>query len=106
MEDTGQLLREYSQNRSEKAFEAIVARYLNLVFSTALRLLGGDTHLAEDTCQEVFANLARKAASLPENTQLGGWLHRHTCFVASSMRRAKSRRELREKEAVEMKSID
>jgi len=35
---------------------------------------------------------------------LGGWLHRHTCFVASNTMRGERRRRLREQQAVEMNS--
>src|SRR5262249_17999751 len=35
-----------------------------------------------------------------------GWLHRHTCFVASKTLRTQRRRQLREQHAVEMNSIN
>jgi DNA-directed RNA polymerase specialized sigma24 family protein len=70
------LLAEYARNGSEPAFRELVARYLDLVYSTALRSVGGDTHLAEDVAQIVFVNLARKARWLPSDVLLGGWLHR------------------------------
>src|SRR5688572_12851256 len=37
---------------------------------------------------------------------LGGWLHRHTCFVASKIMRGERRRQVRERQAVEMNSIE
>src|SRR5688572_32224725 len=37
---------------------------------------------------------------------LGGWLHRHTCFVASKTMRGERRRQMRERQAVEMNSIE
>src|SRR4051812_40385534 len=102
MTETQQLLDEYVQNGSEQAFAELLRRYIDLVYSVALRLLNGDSHRAQDVTQTVFIDLARKAHKLPPNVLLGGWLHRHTCFVASTLRRAESRRERREKIAREM----
>ena len=65
--DDTELLERYSRNRDERAFEAWVARYLNLVYSAALRHVDGDTHLAKDIAQNVFSDLARKARSLERN---------------------------------------
>ena len=79
MNETHEWLAEYVKNGSEPAFRELVRHYLNLVYSTAVRLVNGDTHLAEDIAQTVFADLARKARRLPDNVMLGGWLHRHTC---------------------------
>lgn len=104
MTDSGTLLQDYARNGSESAFRELVARYLNLVYATALRMVGGDAVLAEDVAQTVFIDLARKARKLPENIMLGGWLHRHTCFVASKAVRAERRRRSRERQAVEMNS--
>jgi DNA-directed RNA polymerase specialized sigma24 family protein len=59
-----------------------VARYINLIYSAAVRLVDGDQHRAQDVTQTVFADLARMARALSSEVMLGGWLHRHTCFVA------------------------
>jgi DNA-directed RNA polymerase specialized sigma24 family protein len=55
------LLRRYAQHGAEAAFGELVARHANLVYSTALRILNGDRHLACDVAQSVFTDLARKA---------------------------------------------
>jgi RNA polymerase sigma factor (sigma-70 family) len=104
MTDSQQLLAEYVRNGSEEAFRELVTRYLALVYSTAIRLVGGDTHLAEDVAQTVFVDLARKARTLPGDVMVGGWLHRDTCFVASKTMRSERRRQSRERHAVEMNS--
>jgi RNA polymerase sigma factor (sigma-70 family) len=102
MTDSQKLLVEYATSGSEPAFRELVSRYLDLVYSTAVRLVGGDTHLAQDVAQTVFVDLARKARTLPYEVMLGGWLHRHTCFVASKIVRGERRRQFRETQAVAM----
>jgi len=102
MTDSQRLLAEYATNGSEPAFRELVSRYLNLVYSTAVRLVGGDAHLAQDAVQTVFVDLARNARTLPRNVMLGGWLHRHACFVALKMMRGERRRKSREKQAMAM----
>lgn len=106
MTETPQLLTEYVKTGSEPAFHELVSRYVDLVHSTALRLVNGDTHRAEDVTQTVFADLARLARTLSPNVMLGGWLHRHTCFVASNVMRGERRRQNRERQAVEMSSLE
>jgi RNA polymerase sigma factor (sigma-70 family) len=100
MTDDTRLLQEYATG-SEPAFRELVARYVNLVYSAALRHLA-DAHLAEDVVQTVFTALARKARALPKDVVLGGWLYRHTCFVAAQAVRTERRRQARERQAVEM----
>ena len=105
MTDSQQLLAAYAANGSEAAFRELVARYLNLVYSTALRLVGGDTQLAEDVAQTVFIGLARKGRALSSKVMLGGWLHQHTYHVATRAVRSEQRRQTREREAVEMNTL-
>ena len=102
MTDTRQLLREYADDGSEPAFRELVTRYVNLVYSTARRLTGGDSHLAEDVTQIVFTDLARKARSLSSEVMLGGWLHQRAFHVATTLIRADRRRQDRERRAAEM----
>jgi RNA polymerase sigma factor (sigma-70 family) len=102
MTDSQRLISEYLENGSEPAFRELVVRYVDLVYSVALRMTDGDSHLAEDISQTVFADLSRMARKLSSDVMLGGWLHRHTCFVASTVMRGERRRRAREKEAVEM----
>lgn len=99
------MLAEYAHEGSETAFRELVTRYLNLVYSTALRLLEGDAPGAQDVAQAVFVDLARMAGTFPKNIMLGGWLHRHTCFVAAKTRRGEWRRHERERQAVEMNTL-
>jgi len=102
MTDTQELLAEYVKSGSEAAFRELVARYIDLVYSTALRLVDGDSHQAQDVAQTVFVDLAQMAKKISTQARLGGWLHRHTCFVAAKTVRAERRRQRRERQAVEM----
>jgi RNA polymerase sigma factor (sigma-70 family) len=106
MTDAQQLMAEYARNGSERAFRELVARYVDLVYSTAVRQVRGDVHLAEDVVQTVFVDLARMAGRLSGEVMLGGWLHRHTCFVAAHALRGELRRQAREHKAVEMNSLN
>ncbi|MGC3956773.1 MAG: sigma-70 family RNA polymerase sigma factor [Verrucomicrobiota bacterium] len=106
MTDTRQLLADYVASGSETAFRDLVASYVDLVYSAAIRLVNGDAHLAEDVAQTVFADLAKLARTLSKDVMLGGWLHRHTCFVASKVLRSERRRQERERQAVAMSTLE
>jgi RNA polymerase sigma factor (sigma-70 family) len=105
MTDSQQLVAEYVRNGSDAAFRELVTRYVDLVYSTALRLVEGDMHRAEDVTQTAFVDLARKARTLPADVRLGGWLHRDTCLVAGHSLRGERRRQSREKQAAEMNAL-
>lgn len=96
------LLRRYVEEKSDAAFRQLVGRYLDLVYSAALRQTGGNAHAAQDIAQEVFTTLARRASSLTQHPVLTGWLYTTTHHVASAARRAEWRRRTREQEAFRM----
>lgn len=100
------LLDEFARTGSEQAFATLVERYAGLVHSAALRMAAGDSHLAEDVTQLVFSDLAQRAGRLSANVMLGGWLHRHACFVAANVLRTERRRRAREEKAVAMKILE
>jgi RNA polymerase sigma factor (sigma-70 family) len=99
------LLNDFAKNGSETAFRDLVTRYTDLVYSAAVRLVDGDRHLAQDVTQTVFIDLAKMAGKLSSDVMLGGWLHRHTCFVAATVMRGERRRQSRERQAVEMNDL-
>jgi RNA polymerase sigma factor (sigma-70 family) len=106
MTDSQTLLSLYAQTGSESAFRELVSRYIDLVYSTACRLVGGDVQSAQDVAQTVFVALADKAGTLPKDVMLGGWLHQHTRFAAGKLMRTERRRQLRERQAAEMNAIE
>lgn len=95
----GELLRRYTETNSESAFAELVERHLPLVYSAALRQVNGDAQLAQDVAQTVFADLARKAASLANRPVLTGWLYTSAHFAAAKAVRTEQRRHTREQEA-------
>ena len=106
MMDPNELLKAYAEKGSEEAFRELVTRHFGLVYATALRLLGGDAHRAQDVTQTVFADLARHAGKISPRVMLGGWLHQRTFNVATTLRRGERRRQAREQEAAEMNTLD
>lgn len=98
------LVQAYAAEQSEAAFATLVSRYVGLVHSAASRQLR-DPHLAEDVTQAVFVLLARKAATLAQDTVLSGWLYRTTLYACADVRRREMRRQRREQEALMEASI-
>jgi len=100
-----ELLRSYAETGSESDFTELVQRYVDLVYSAALRQVGGDAALAQDVTQSVFIDLARKAASISARTVLTGWLYTSTRYAAAKAVRAEQRRHAREQEAYAMQQL-
>ncbi|HAB16237.1 MAG TPA: sigma-70 family RNA polymerase sigma factor [Verrucomicrobiota bacterium] len=100
-----ELLRRYTDQKSDDAFAELVARHLDLVHSAALRQVNGDAADAADVAQAVFTDLARKARQLTRHTSLTGWLYTSTRFLAANTRRTESRRRSREQQAHAMNQL-
>jgi RNA polymerase sigma factor (sigma-70 family) len=100
-----ELLRRYAETQSEEAFAELVRRHINLVYSAAMRQVNGDSHLAQDVAQTVFAELARKAAALSRRELLSGWLYTCTHFTAAKAVRKEFRRRTHEREAHAMHEL-
>jgi len=99
-----QLLRDYTERRSEAAFAELVRRHVDLVYSAALRMVR-DAHLAEDVAQGAFVALAQNARQLVDRPVLSGWLHRTTQNLAANIVRSDVRRRAREQEAAAMNEL-
>jgi len=107
MNDDAELLIDYAKRNSEAAFTELVARYIPLVHSAALRLVNGDLHLAQDVTQTVFSDLARKALTIAKEISargevLPGWLYTITRFAAATAIRTNQRRRKYEENAFAM----
>src|SRR6187455_2084875 len=99
MTEDNELLRRYAEENSEAAFAELTQRHINIVYSAALRQLNGHSHLAEEVCQAVFLDLARKARSLAKHSSITAWLFTATRFLAMNSLRTESRRQAREQAA-------
>ena len=96
------LLRQFTEEGNEAAFAEVVRRHADLVYSAALRLTNGNSALAQDMAQQVFIDLANKAARLTGHPTLVGWLHRAIRYHAYNIIRTEQRRRVREHEATLM----
>lgn len=94
-----ELLRLHAETGDETAFSELVARHVDLVYSAALRQVGGDSALAQDVSQGVFILLARQARALSRRASVVGWLYTTARYQANHAVRAERRRRVREQEA-------
>ena len=104
MIDDAALLRQYAATGAEEAFATLVRRNVDLVYATALRIVG-DTDRAEDIAQSVFVALARKAGVLGDHPTLVSWLYTSTRYAALKSLRTERRRQAREQEAHTMQQL-
>lgn len=101
-----ELLRQYLDGHLDDALAELVRRHVDLVYSTALRRVGGDDHFAEDVVQQVFADFVRKAATLRGRAGLSGWFYTSAHYAAAKLVRGERRRKSREAETSLMNEID
>src|SRR5262245_29586823 len=105
-EDSDQiLLRDYFRSRCEASFSELVHRHVDLVHSTAQRIVR-DMTLAEDVTQRVFLALAQHSARLQDRTSVTGWLHETARNLAINTVRSEERRRQREQETAAMNHRD
>lgn len=91
------LLQQFVRTNSESAFTTLVERYVNMVYSTALRFTS-NAHHAQEITQVVFIVFARKAGKLSAQTILSGWLYETARLTSSNFIKANIRRQQREQE--------
>lgn len=87
------LLQKWIKGRDAHAFNEIVSRYADMVYSTCTRILGNPAD-AEEITQDCFLKLARGDVEI--RSSLGGWLH--TVATRGSLDRIRSDNRRKEKE--------
>ena len=85
------LISRYASNRDSTCFAELVSRHSDMVFATAVRVVGERT-VAEKVTQDCFVRLATQPGRV--RTSVAGWLHR-TAVNASIdvVRQRRARRE-------------
>ncbi len=94
--------RNFAETGSETALSAVIRQHLPLVYGVALRRTQNNSLLAQDIAQETFCLFVKKAAQLPAQTVLSGWLCRTALHLSQRAVRTESRRRAREQEALAM----
>lgn len=101
-----ELLHRYVREGAEEAFDELVRRHIDLVYSTALRQLCGNAALAEDVTQAVFATLANKAEMLAGAGRLSDWLYTATRVTVQHTQRMERRRPVKESSPARLPPAD
>lgn len=92
-----ELLGEWVEIKSERAFQELVSRYAGLVHAAAKRTCGDDS-MASEASQLVFILLARKGGSLLSRESLAGWLHSAAMMQTKNLQRGSRREHAKRKE--------
>jgi RNA polymerase sigma factor (sigma-70 family) len=95
--DDWELIRDYAASGSQQAFQDLVDRHIDFVYSAALRQVR-DSHLAQDVTQMTFMVLARKAGALARQNPgvLPGWLFNTVRYSAANALKTERRRRIHE----------
>ena len=98
-------MRKFVQFGSQEAFDALVRRYLPVVFDAAKRRCG-NAALAEEVAHLVFIDFAKRMPSLQASDRIGSWLHRASVFRANDVIKLEHRRKVREQHADTMRELE
>jgi RNA polymerase sigma factor (sigma-70 family) len=97
------LLDSFATTRDQQAFEDLVDRHANLVYSVCRRVLD-DEEDAADAFQATFFVLARKAGSIRKQASVSSWLYGVAFRVSRKLRAKRSRRRAVEKQMIPMET--
>ncbi len=97
------LLERFVQEGNQEAFAHLVRRHSALVYEVCRRQLADESD-AEDAFQATFCVLARKAGALAWQESVSNWLYGVALRVAAKVRATAARRNVRERQAVLMRS--
>ena len=86
------LVKSYTEDRNESAFEEIVGRYSDRVFGFALRITKNERD-AEEVFQEVFLTLSRKLDTFRGESKFSSWLYRITANASYMYLRSQKKHE-------------
>ncbi|MBX7259535.1 MAG: sigma-70 family RNA polymerase sigma factor [Candidatus Hydrogenedentes bacterium] len=92
------LLQRWSREGDPEAFNELVRRHANMVYTTCLRILKNRAD-AEEVAQECFLQLAKSGNSV--RSSIGGWLHVLATHRSINRIKSDSRRREREQEFAE-----
>ena len=96
----GELLGAFVAEQDALAFESLVRRHGPMVLGICRRILRHESD-AEDAFQATFVVLVRKAASIMPRETVSKWLYGVAYRTSLGARRARSRRQAKEKQVVE-----
>lgn len=98
-----ELLAKYARDNDASALARLIEVHIGWAYASALRQVR-DHHLAEDVTQSVFLLLARKAAKMPPDTRLNGWLFNTLRFIARDALKLRRRRTRHERHSADTRA--
>ncbi|HWP90597.1 MAG TPA: sigma-70 family RNA polymerase sigma factor [Thermodesulfobacteriota bacterium] len=91
-----ELIRRFTEDDDEEAFNEIVNRYTDTIYRTALRIINNPSD-AEEVLQEVFVTLIKKLDTFGEESKFSTWLYRvvvNTSYMYLRAERKKNESEM------------
>ena len=93
-----ELTRAYAEHGDREAIGALIGRYVDVVYGSALRQVRSK-QVAEDVTQGVFLLLLQKASGFGVGVRVGSWLLQATYYACLRAARDLRRREYHERKA-------
>jgi RNA polymerase sigma-70 factor (ECF subfamily) len=90
-----ELIKRFTDNDDEEAFNEIVNRYTDTIYRIALRIINNPSD-AEEVLQEVFVTLIKKLDTFREESKFSTWLYRVVVNTSYMYLRAEGKKNERE----------